>query len=61
MARSFGLYLSVIFALSFGTPGPEELQSQARWQVFNITCDPQDTIVQEERCESESLVTIAGR
>ena len=58
MACSFGSLL-VIFTLSLGPGVTSELQSQARWQVFNITCDPQDAILQEETCESESLETIA--
>ena len=58
MAGSFG-YLLVIFILSLGSPGvTSDVGNQTRWHMFNITCDAQDVITQEERCESESLETI---
>ena len=52
-------YLLVVLVLSLAG-GPREKSNRARRQVFNITCDPHDiNFNQEERCESESLESVA--
>ena len=52
--------LVVLILLYAGGPRVKsDLENRARWQVFNITCDPHDVTFQEERCESESLEIVA--